>query len=613
MGGIAGLLLVSIVVQVAAAILALRLIWVTRRSLAWIFICCALLLMTARRCLTLYSAVNGVVVANVFDSALFFEALVSVVISVAMLVGVGLIAPLFRSILRSEEEIRRREEDLRVTLGSLAEGVLTTDTRLRVVRMNPAAERLTGWSTEDAAGRSIPEVLPMAESGEPDTPIDPFGPVVIEGQVVRLPHPARLRQKGGSWVLVGSSGAPIRDSGGGIRGAVIVVQDVTEQQRLEDHVRHAQKLETVGRMAGGIAHDFNNALCGILGYAELLAMKVPDNPQLLDYATSIVEAAKHSKELTSRLLTFSRKGRVLTRPMDIHESLRLVADLLERTVEKNLNIDLRLDATQTTLHGDASQIHSALLNLGVNARDAMPGGGRITFSTRNVAFDEPSSDGGTPIPAGRYVEVDIEDTGVGMGPEVMAHLFEPFFTTKPVGQGTGLGLSAVYGVVRDHHGVIRVESRPGQGSAFRVFLPLAEGTSVAARPVSPVVRPRGRGTVMVADDDTILRRLGVEMLGELGYEAIVAEDGLQAVQAFRAREGRIDLVLMDMVMPNMNGLDALHEMRKIDPGVRVVFMSGYETEILRAGLREESIDGFLQKPYGTEELARTLAAALRRT
>ncbi len=608
---IAGLLVASIVIQILAALQALRLVRLTRRRLAWVCVCCALLLMTARRCISLYEVIAGTGTAT-GSTAPLFEALVSIGISVAMLAGVALIAPVFRAVRRSEEEIRRREEDLQVTLGSIADGVLTTDTLLRVARMNPAARQLTGWSLEGASGRPIPEILPLEEAGSPGTLLAPFGPVIDEGRTILLPGAVLLRGKGGDERKVECSGAPIRDRKGGIRGAVIVVRDVTRQQRIEEHLRHAQKLETVGRLAGGIAHDFNNALCGILGYAELLELKTEDQPQLREYARTIAETARHSRELTSRLLTFSRKGRVVTRPVDVHESVRLVADLLERTLDRDLRIDLRLEARQTTLLGDASQIHNALLNLGVNARDATPPGGRITFATRNVAFDQVSEDGGTPIPPGRYVEVDVEDTGSGMGPEVMAHLFEPFFTTKPPGQGTGLGLSAVYGVVRDHQGVIRVESRPGEGSAFRVFLPLAEGQAPVEEPARAQPGSRCLGTVLVADDDKILRRLGAELLGELGYEVVVAEDGLQAVEAFRQRPGGFDVVLMDMVMPRMNGLDALREIRRTDPKARVVFMSGYETEVLREGLREEAIDGFLQKPYGSDELARCLAEAIGR-
>lgn len=608
---VAYLLGLSIVIQVAAAVLALRLIWVTRRSLAWILICCALLLMSARRCITLYGVLAGWGDEAMFHGTLLSEALVSVGISLAMVCGVALIAPLFQSIQRSREEIRRREEDLRVTLGSIAEGVVTCGTDLRVAGMNPAAEQVTGWSADDATGRLVVDVLPLANPDEPDRLQDPFDPVLRDGTTVRLERPLQLRRKDGGHVLVQGSGAPIRDARGGVRGAVIALQDVTRQQQIEETLRHAQKLETVGRLAGGIAHDFNNALCGILGYGELLTMKTPKDSPLRGYAASIVETAHHSRELTSRLLTFSRKGRVMTRPMDIHDSVRLVADLLLRTIDKDLKVDLHLDARDTTLQGDASQIHNALLNLAVNARDATPSGGRVTFATRNVSFDEPSADAMPPIPPGRYVEVAIEDTGVGMGPEVMAHLFEPFFTTKPSGQGTGLGLSAVYGVVRDHNGVIRVESRLGEGSVFRVYLPLSEG-EVAAVAVPTAERLRGLGTILIADDDKILRRLGAELLAEMGYETLVAEDGLKAVQALRGHEGRIDLVLMDMVMPEMNGLDALREMRKIRPDIPVVFMSGYETEILREGLREERIDGFLQKPYGMAELAHAVSEAVRR-
>ena len=608
---VASLLGLSIVIQGVAAVLALRLVWVTRRSLAWILICCALLLMSARRCITLYGVLAGWGDQAMFHGTLLSEAVVSVGISLAMAGGVALIAPVFRSLQRSREEIRRREEDLRVTLESIAEGVVTCGTDLRVAGLNPAAEQVTGWRSDQAAGRLVLDVLPLADPDEPDRTQDPFDPVLRLGQTVHLERPFQLRRKDGTRVLVQGSGAPIRDAHGGVRGAVIALQDVTRQQQVEDSLRHAQKLETVGRLAGGIAHDFNNALCGILGYGELLAMKTPDGSPLRDYAASIVETAQHSRELTSRLLTFSRKGRVMTRPMDIHDSVRLVAELLLRTVDKDLKVDLRLDAQDTTLNGDASQIHNALLNLAVNARDATPPGGRVTFATRNVSFDQPSTDAMPAIPPGRYVEVAVQDTGVGMGPEVMAHLFEPFFTTKPSGQGTGLGLSAVYGVVRDHSGVIRVESRPGEGSVFRVYLPLAEG-EVAAVAVPTGARPKGLGTILVADDDKILRRLGAELLAEMGYETVVAEDGLNAVQAFREREGRIDLVLMDMVMPRMNGLDALREMRRIRPDLRVVFMSGYETEVLREGLREERIDGFLQKPYGMAELARAVSEAIRR-
>jgi nitrogen-specific signal transduction histidine kinase/CheY-like chemotaxis protein len=392
---------------------------------------------------------------------------------------------------------------------------------------------------------------------------------------------------------------------------VLVFHDVGEQRRLEDMLRQSQKMDAMGQLAGGVAHDFNNMLAGILGFAELLAARLAGHDEEERLAKRIVRTADRAAGLTRQLLAFSRKGRLVSRNMDLHRVLEDTIGILRRTIDPRIEISTDLAAEHTVVTGDSALVENALLNLSLNARDAMPEGGRLSLATRNqdIAPSDPLLVNFN-IPAGSYLRISITDTGVGMPPEVLAKLFMPFFTTKERGKGTGLGLAAVYGIARDHHGAVTAESTPGQGSTFHLYLPLAnEQTAVET---GLFQRPRlGSGCVLVIDDEPAVRDMVTVVLQDLGYEVLQAVDGPTGLDVFALERGRIGLVILDLVMPRMHGRDVFVHLRQIDREVPVLLTSGYTQDANLEELISQPHVDFIQKPYRIPELGQRVAEMIR--
>lgn len=395
----------------------------------------------------------------------------------------------------------------------------------------------------------------------------------------------------------------------GMPFALSAAVDITEQKRLQNHLNQSQKMDVVGQLAGGIAHDFNNMLAGIMAAAELLKLRLPDDDKNHKMVDTIFDAATRSAELTRELLTFSRKGTAVSHTFSIHETIGAVINLLERTIDKQIQLVSRLDAENHFVIGDQTQLQNALLNLGVNARDAMPQGGLLSYSTAATTLDESACRSmGISLAPGRYLEITVSDSGVGMTKEILEHIFEPFFTTKGVGKGTGLGLAAVYGAVRNHQGELYVQSAPGVGSVFKMFLPTIEEKTLSKTGSAEVVV--GTGGVLLVDDEEILRDVGRELLENLGYRVYLAANGAQSLEVFSAHRKDISLVILDMIMPKMSGREAFQLLRAQSPGLKVLFCSGFSREGTGEELIELGATGFIQKPYNRSELSRAVAAAL---
>ncbi|MEI6972034.1 MAG: PAS domain S-box protein, partial [bacterium] len=354
---------------------------------------------------------------------------------------------------RAEEAMRRSEEKLAITLDSIGDAVIATDAAGEITRMNPIAAKLTGWIAAEAIGHQFDEVFHIINTESRKAIESPAARILRDGQAGGMISNTAIVSRDGTERIIADSGSPIRDSRGSIVGVVLVFRDVTEQRRMEDRLRQSEKLEAIGQLAGGVAHDFNNQLCGIMGFAELLAEQLTDQT-LNCHAVKILSSARHAAELTRQLLAFGRKGKYLSLPVDTHKVIAEVVDLLCRSVDKRITIKQHLNAMPSTVVADPSQLQNAILNLGLNARDAMPLGGELTFATRVVNFEQAQPVEG--LAAGRYVQISVTDTGVGMNAEVKKRLFEPFFTTKASGKGTGLGLASAYGAVKNHGGTIRV-------------------------------------------------------------------------------------------------------------------------------------------------------------
>ncbi len=390
---------------------------------------------------------------------------------------------------------------------------------------------------------------------------------------------------------------------------LIVILDVTEQKQMEARIRQTQKMEVVGQLAGGVAHDFNNMLAAISGSAELMERHVKDNQNAMKLLGNIQTAASRSAELTGQLLTFSRKGQRVTMPTCINNAIREAIALLERTIDKRITLNTRLTAQNTCVNGDPALLQNALLNLGVNARDAMPVGGVITFATANVELeDQVCAVGNFEIVAGPYIEISVTDTGTGMSKDVIQHIFEPFFTTKEIGKGTGLGLAAVYGTVADHHGCITIISEPGMGSVFKIYLPLSgEWRSAPVKRVEPF---KGSGIVLLVDDEDLLRAVAREMLEDLGYQVLLAENGEQALSVYEAEGKNISLVILDVIMPVMGGKETLQRLKSINPDVNVLMSSGFHQDESNESFATLGACGFIQKPYGRIELHEAVNKAI---
>ena len=407
-----------------------------------------------------------------------------------------------------------------------------------------------------------------------------------------------------------------RESGGPVQVGVVI--DVTDRRRaedekrdLEEQLRQAQKMEAIGRLAGGVAHDFNNLLTGILGYASLLHTRAGNEAAVRRAAAVIEGAARRAAELTGKLLGFARKGKHRDIPVDLHASVNEVIDLLQRAIDKSIAITTRLAAPVATVRGDPAQLQQVLLNLALNARDAMPGGGTLGFATRERVLAGGGDRRPGRLPPGAYLELRVSDTGEGIGPELRAQVFEPFFTTKESGKGLGLGLAMVYGIVQNHGGSVRVCDCPGPGATFELLLPLCPGERPAGEPAPRDPAPRGRARILIVDDEAVVRQVATELLEDLGYEVVAVADGEAAVAHYRNHGDQIDLVILDMVMPGLDGRATFRELQKLDPGVRAILSTGYSLDGSTQEILAEGMVGFAPKPYQLDSFGDQVAAALR--
>ena len=508
----------------------------------------------------------------------------------------------------AEEALRQREADLRTVLNSIGDAVIALDAKGNIQEMNPVGEMMLGLSIDQARGKPAHSVLRFMNKEYDACLLTPVREYAENHQ--RLPSVSLLYGPDGKELRVSRSIAPIRDDKGQVTGTVVVLRDITEQFILEQQLRQSQKLDSIGLLAGGIAHDFNNMLAGIMGSADLLAMKVEKDRDLKRNLNMIIDTAQRASALTQKLLDFSRKGKVESTPVDIHLILQDAIEILERSLDRRIELKKEFQAQHATVIGDPAQLQNAFLNLGINARDAMPEGGILRFTTTDCYLDESfCRESSFDLKPGPFVCVEVRDNGKGMTPEIMEHIFEPFFTTKGVGKGTGLGLAAVYGSVKDHNGMVKCESTPGSGSMFRIYLPSESGR------IRKKARAKGdlfvhNKTVLIIEDDRVVRAIAGEILSGLGYRVLEAEDGDEGLQAYIKNKDEIDVILLDMVMPKMNGREVFEELQRMDPHVKVVFSSGFSHDRGFHELMEKGARGFIQKPYRQQDLGRVVKEAL---
>lgn len=389
-----------------------------------------------------------------------------------------------------------------------------------------------------------------------------------------------------------------------------ILLDLTEQRRVEEELRHAQKLDSIGQLAGGVAHDFNNMLGGIVGAAELLQQRLSHDIQGSALAQMILDTSERAGELTWQLLAFSRKAVRVRKPQSVHEQIERTVKILERSIDRRIKIEMALTATEHTVKGDPGQLQAAFLNLGVNARDAMPEGGTLRFETAVADVLENDETSKFALKPGRYVRIRVSDTGCGIPKDVRARVFEPFFTTKPMGEGTGMGLAAVYGTAMEHQGNITIWETSERGTCFQMLLPLIEVTDFTSLPPSAKPLRMVSGKVLLIDDEAIVRKTAGELMRTFGYEVQDFGDPRAAVDHFEIHSSDYALVVLDMVMPGLSGEEVFRMLRTIRGDIPVVLCSGYALDESVSRLRREGLAGHLRKPFRRDELREVLRGAL---
>ena len=504
---------------------------------------------------------------------------------------------------RLAEALRESESRFRSLSASSPVGIFHSDNEANITYANPRLQQIWGIDETEGLGRGWLSRIHPDDAGAVMTGWGEALAAQAEYQ-----HEYRLLMPDGSIRWVHCRSAPLLDANGNMTGTVGTIEHITEQRALEAQLRQSQKMEAVGQLAGGVAHDFNNLLTIIEVHAELALEELDATHPLRADLAEVKKASERAAALTRQLLAFSRKQLLQPEQLALNDVVAGLAPMLRRLIGEDIQVIARLDAGCGLVFADPGQLEQVILNLAVNARDAMAGGGMLTIDTSNVAADERSADEHAAM-LGRYVCLSVTDTGCGIPPEVQERIFEPFFTTKAAGQGTGLGLSTVYGIVRQSGGHILVDSEPGQGTSFRVYLPRAERMTSACPAVAETPCPCGTETVLLVEDEDAVRTLARRILERQGYTVLDARNGRDAV-AIAAKGGRIDLVLTDMVMPEMNGRALAEALALSRPLVPVLYMSGYtDDEIVRRGL-VNTAGGLLQKPFTADSLARAVRSAL---
>ena len=474
-----------------------------------------------------------------------------------------------------------------------------------ILKVNPAFEMLSSLSSSELTGKSYRDLLfPIPEEYEnlkKKISSETYNPHEIEKINFQLTSKSGTRKD-----LVYSIVPIVFD---GEKCFVSMIFDITEEKALQEQLAQSQKMDTVGQLAGGIAHDFNNMLSGILGSAEVIGMNQNLDGEVREYINIIINAAERASELTSKLLAFSRRGKIISSVIDIHECISSVIMLLKRSIDKRIIIKESLLAERFKITGDPTLIQNALLNLAINAKDAMPDGGSITIATREAYLDDEFLKKYPHADMGLYLEIDVSDTGSGISRENLPKIFDPFFTTKPVGKGTGLGLAAVYGTVKEHRGFIRVYSEENVGTVFRIYLPLDSERNYEKEKAESIVIS-GKGRIMVVDDESVIRNTAYGMLSSKGYDVLLAQDGEEALKIYESENEKIDLVILDMVMPKISGKETFERLKKIDKSVKVIFSSGFSPEALAGDIRGIGAIGFIQKPYRIVELSKLIHEAI---
>jgi len=494
----------------------------------------------------------------------------------------------------------KMEEHLyRSLIESSADAIIIYDLDGNVQYISPTFTEIFGWPEEEVLSRRIPFV-PDAEKAETISIIES---VVREGIACRNFETKRLTMDG-DIVEVSISASRYNDYQGNPAGTLVIIRDIAEKKKLEAQLQQAQKMEAIGTLAGGIAHDFNNLLMGIQGNASLMLMKVEEDHPIYEKLKSIEDQVQSGSKLTGQLLGYARQGRYEIRAININDIVKETADTFGRT-KKEISVHMELDQNLRGIDADRTQIEQVLLNLCVNAWQAMPGGGDLFMETHNVSYAEMRGKV-YKVKERDYVLLSVRDTGIGMDQKIVEKIFDPFFTTKGMGHGTGLGLASVYGIIKGHGGYIDVETKKRKGSTFSIYFPASSRSLAAEKEMVDSAAGQGVGTILLVDDEETVATVALELLEALGYTVLVARDGESAINIYKQNKEKIALVLLDMVLPGMDGGAIFNELKKINPQVRVLLSSGYSVNGQAQEILDRGCKGFIQKPYRVNALKKAI-------
>jgi PAS domain S-box-containing protein len=515
---------------------------------------------------------------------------------------------------RVEEDVRESERRYRLLADNVTDIIWTTDLDLRFTYFSPSIVQ-TGYTVEEAMTLSVQEFLTPAS-------LELARRTLAKDLAEEAPDPTELfdsrtldlgvHRKGGGTLSAESRVSFLRDAEGRPVGILGVTRDISERKRLEEQLHKAQELEAIGRLSGGVAHDFNNILTAVTGYSDLLLMDLgPHDPRLGDLE-GIKQAAERAAKLTQQLLAFGRKQVLQLKVLDLNSVVANLEDMLQRLLGEDIDLATVLDPSLGRVKADPGRIEQVIMNLAVNARDAMPQGGKLTIKTMNVVLDDEYARRFVDVEPGRHVILEVNDAGIGMDEEVQSHLFEPFFTTKEEGKGTGLGLSTVYGIVKQSNGHISVYSEPERGTTFKIYLPRTdEDAEAIPRELSSTERERGSETILLVEDDDAVRNLVRRILTGSDYTVLEARNGEEAIQVCRQHEGPLHLLLTDVVLPGgMSGRQIAERLELLRPEARVLYMSGYTDDAIgRHGVLDPGI-AFLEKPFAPTTLVHKVRRVL---
>jgi two-component system cell cycle sensor histidine kinase/response regulator CckA len=535
--------------------------------------------------------------------------------------GFRLLARDVTELKKAEEALRQSEQKYRMIAENVYDMIWITDLGLNCIYVSPSVFRITGFSPQEFQSKPINEMVTPASfdilakifseelAREKSGNAGPDRPRTMELELVR---------KDGSPVCVEISADFTRDEMRQVNGILGVTRDISERRdsekeraRLEEQLSQAQKMESVGRLAGGVAHDFNNMLSVILGYAELIRLNLPQGDPLASDVEEIEKAAARSRDITRQLLAFSRKQIIAPMTVDLNGLIRGIQKTLFRLIGEDIDLKFSSNDDLCKIKFDPSQMEQVLINLAVNARDAMPNGGKLAIETRKTYLDEEYCKIYPEFLPGHYILMTVSDDGAGMSKETLQHAFEPFFTTKETGRGTGLGLATVYGIVRQNNGFINVYSESGKGTSFKIYIPRSMEEGEALKAADEETVPAGTGTILLVEDDEMVRKMTTEMLEKIGYTVIPTGDPAEARRLCEDDKVHIDLLMTDVIMPGMSGKDLRDRIEAKRPEIKVLFMSGYTSNaIVTRGVLEEGVN-FVQKPFSMSELARNVRNAIK--